>query len=290
MWGVGPVAEAKLRDEGYHHIGQLAEAPGRRWSTCLAKLPVGNCPPSHGIKTHAGSKLVIAPGRSAPNRRWDEGGQPMKLSSRFCDIWPTAWAPRLRAKSLSGQTVTVRVRFAEMQAVARSLTLNAPKSATATVAEIAEESVETALTDYSQERTIALLVVRTRICGCNQSCSLNCFVMKIDNRARDGALLGGRLTAPMDAVRKRFGRDAVGYATAQFDRQRLVPEVFRELAERISAITRRDLLNLSQVIDRRGFGAAEVGPEIRLLLSARRANQQCRRFAGRFDIGRVAMQ
>lgn len=36
----------------------------------------------------------------------------------------------------------------------------------------------------------------------------------------------------MDAERKRFGRDAVGYAIAQFDRRRSVPDAFRELAEK----------------------------------------------------------
>lgn len=36
----------------------------------------------------------------------------------------------------------------------------------------------------------------------------------------------------MDAVRGRFGRDAVGYATVQLDRQRSVPDSFRELPEK----------------------------------------------------------
>ena len=36
----------------------------------------------------------------------------------------------------------------------------------------------------------------------------------------------------MDAVRKCFGRDAVGYAIAQFDRHGSVPDAFRELAEK----------------------------------------------------------
>jgi DNA polymerase-4 len=38
---------------------------------------------------------------------------------------------RLRAKSLAGRTVTVRVRFADLHSVTRSVTLGAPISATA---------------------------------------------------------------------------------------------------------------------------------------------------------------
>jgi DNA polymerase-4 len=36
----------------------------------------------------------------------------------------------------------------------------------------------------------------------------------------------------MDAIRERFGRDAVGYAAVVLDRKRSVPDAFRELAER----------------------------------------------------------
>ena len=36
----------------------------------------------------------------------------------------------------------------------------------------------------------------------------------------------------MGAVRDRFGREAVGYATAHLDHKRSVPDAFRELAEK----------------------------------------------------------
>jgi DNA polymerase-4 len=36
----------------------------------------------------------------------------------------------------------------------------------------------------------------------------------------------------MDAIRARFGRDAIGYATVALDRKRSVPDAFRELAEK----------------------------------------------------------
>jgi impB/mucB/samB family C-terminal domain len=48
-------------------------------------------------------------------------------------------ATRLRAKCRPGRTVTVRVRFADLHSVTRSVTLDTPISATAILAEIAEE-------------------------------------------------------------------------------------------------------------------------------------------------------
>lgn len=50
-------------------------------------------------------------------------------------------AARLRAKSVGGHTITVRVRFADLRSVTRSLTLPGPISATRALAEIAEDLV-----------------------------------------------------------------------------------------------------------------------------------------------------
>jgi DNA polymerase-4 len=75
-------------------------------------------------------------------------------------------ASRLRAKGLAGRTVTVRVRFADMRAVTRSVTLDAPISATTMLAEIAEDLVRVALADHPRERIITLLAVSvSHICG-----------------------------------------------------------------------------------------------------------------------------
>jgi DNA polymerase-4 len=36
----------------------------------------------------------------------------------------------------------------------------------------------------------------------------------------------------IDAIRDRFGRESVGYASVALDTRRAVPDAFRELAER----------------------------------------------------------
>jgi DNA polymerase IV len=56
-----------------------------------------------------------------------------------------------------------------------------------------------------------------------------------DGQHRPGTAVGAArwgADRAMDAVRARFGRDAVGYATAIFSDLERVPDAFRELAER----------------------------------------------------------
>jgi DNA polymerase-4 len=115
------VTEAKLRNEGIVTIGQLAEAPGHSLEQLLGQAVGGklsalasNCDPRR-IETRHRARSVGA--QSALGRRpaTDEVIKPVlrHLADRV--------ASRLHAKSLAGQTVTVRVRFADMRAVTRSL-------------------------------------------------------------------------------------------------------------------------------------------------------------------------
>ena len=57
-------------------------------------------------------------------------------------------ATRLRASFRPGRTVTVRVRFVGLRSVTRSVTHDAPISATSILAEIAEELVRRMLADH----------------------------------------------------------------------------------------------------------------------------------------------
>src|SRR5262249_58855857 len=68
-------------------------------------------------------------------------------------------ATRLRASARPGRTVTVRVRFADLRAVTRSITLDAPIAATTILAEVAEELVRGVLADHPEEATISLLAI-----------------------------------------------------------------------------------------------------------------------------------
>jgi hypothetical protein len=93
------------------------------------------------------------------NRRSDDGLRSNASSNRRFIISPTASARGFRAKSLAGRTITVRVRFADLRAVTRSLTLSAPISATRALADIAEDLVRGVLADHRDEKTISLLAI-----------------------------------------------------------------------------------------------------------------------------------
>jgi DNA polymerase-4 len=122
-----------------------------------------------------------------------------------------------------------------MRAVTRSLTLDAPIAATTMLAEIAEELVRAALADHPRERVVTLLAISVSQIGVQSELQLELPLGLADEKHRPGTRQGAaRWSADraMDAIRARFGRKAIGYATVALDRRRSVPDAFRELAEK----------------------------------------------------------
>ena len=122
-----------------------------------------------------------------------------------------------------------------MRAVTRSVTLDAPISATTLLAGIAEDLVRAALAAHREERIITLLAVSISHLGPPSELQLELPLGLPDEHRRPGSRQGAaRWSADraMDAIRERFGRDAIGYAVTAFDRRRSVPDAFRELAEK----------------------------------------------------------
>src|SRR5262249_55883812 len=142
---------------------------------------------------------------------------------------------RLRAKSRPGRTITVRVRFADLRSVTRSVTLDAPISATAILAEIAEELVRTVLADHPAERTISLLPISVSHLERHAGLQLDLPLERTEEGRRPGPRRGtARWMADcaIGAIRDRFGWEAVGYASVALGLTRSVPDEFRELAEK----------------------------------------------------------
>src|ERR1700736_4353685 len=159
MWGVGPVTRARLAEIGVLTIGQLAKTPswslerllGPAAAEKLTALSWNRDP--RDIKTDrpagwAGAQSAM--GRKPADERVFRPTL-LHLADRI--------GTRLRAKSKPGRTVTVRVRFANLNSATRSVTLDAPISATVTLAEIAEELVCAVLADHPDEKTISLLAI-----------------------------------------------------------------------------------------------------------------------------------
>jgi DNA polymerase IV len=158
MRGVGPVTRARLAEIGVHTIGQLAKMPGtlerllgRAAGEKLTALAWNRDP--REIRTHHRAQSAGAQSALGKKPAEEQVFRPTlrHLADRV--------ASRPRAKSRPGRTVTVRVRFADLHSVTRSVTLDAPISATATLAEIAEELVRMALADHPDEKTLSLLAI-----------------------------------------------------------------------------------------------------------------------------------
>jgi len=131
--------------------------------------------------------------------------------------------------------VTVRVRFADLHSVTRSVTLDEPISATATLAEIAEELVRTALSGHPDEKTLSLLAISVSHLEKHWKVQLELPLELEDEKRRPGTKKGmARWTADraVDTIRDRFGWDAVGYGSVVLGPSRSVPDEFRELAEK----------------------------------------------------------
>lgn len=235
MWGVGPVTEARLAKEGVLTIGQLANMPGQSLRGLLGEA-VGDKlsdlawdRDTRSVQTRQRARSVGA--QSALGRK-PATEAVFKPTLRHLADRVTS---RLRAKSLAGRTVTVRIRFGDMRAITRSLTLDAPVSATVIVAEIAECLVRTALAEHQKERIITLLAVSVSHIGAQPHIQLELPLGEKSQAYRPGtqqSLARWSADRAMDKARARFGRAAIGYAVTQLGQHSNVPDAFRELAEK----------------------------------------------------------
>jgi DNA polymerase-4 len=131
--------------------------------------------------------------------------------------------------------VSVRVRFADLRSVTRSVTLDAPISATAILAEVAEELVRQVLAQHPDEKTISLLAISVSHLEELAHVQLELSLGLDDEERRPGSKRGmARWTADraVDMIRDRFGWEAVGYGSVALGLSRSIPDEFRELAEK----------------------------------------------------------
>ena len=128
--------------------------------------------------------------------------------------------------------MTVRVRFADLHSVTRSVTLDTPISATAILSEIAEELVRTVLADHPDERTISLLAISVSHLETHWDVQLELPLGLEDEERRQRGMARWIADRAVDMIRDRFGWEAVGYGSVALGLSRSVPDAFRELAEK----------------------------------------------------------
>ena len=235
MWGVGPATRARLADAGVTTIGQLAQSSswamerllGRAVGRKLTALAWNRDP--RAIQTRRSAHSAGA--QSALGRRPAAEAVFRPVLQHLAD----RIAGRLRAKDRPCRTVTVRVRFADLRSVTRALTLPAPICATAALADVAIELVRGVLADNPGERTISLLAISASNLGEDPFLQLELPFQLADDGRRPGTRRGAarlRADRAMDAIRERFGWEAVNYASYAPGASRSVPDDFRSLAEK----------------------------------------------------------
>ena len=226
IWGVGPVTQQRLRHAGVHTIGQLAASDssflelllGTANGNKLASLS-SNIDPrrvEHGPRAKSmGAQAALGRQLATPRLIRETLGY---LSDRV--------AGRLRLAHQAGRTVTVRVRFAQLRSVTRSVTLPGPISATLTLTEIATKLAHAALADHPREREITLLSVSVSNLSDEEPLQLELpgFSVEAARWCVDHSV---------DAIRRKFGRAAIGYTAVTLSSANRVPEEFRELAEHV---------------------------------------------------------
>ena len=115
-----------------------------------------------------------------------------------------------------------------------TVTLTAPNTAKMAHAELAEDLVRGALADHPNEKTISLQAISVSHLEAHAIVQLELPLGLGDEGRRPGTKTGlarSRADRAVDAIRKRFGRAAVDYGSAERD-GRSVPDEFRRLAER----------------------------------------------------------
>jgi DNA polymerase-4 len=234
MWGVGPVTSSRLAAAGIRTIGELAA--------------IGSPLVEHLLGSAVGAKLFSLavnadPRRIETSRRAGSVGAQSALGRR--DATPALIratlahladrvAGRLRAADRAGRTITVRVRFAGMRAVTRSITVPVAFSTTLTLTDMATELAGIALADNPAERQISLLAVSVSNLVPSPALQLELALGLDEGVPRPGSPSGAArwgVDRSVDAVRARFGRDAVGYASVALSPEARVPDAFRELAQ-----------------------------------------------------------
>lgn len=261
IWGVGPATRARLAGRDIHTIGQLAASSERSLQDLVGRAAGARLSAlAHNVDPRAiqtsrrarsvGAQSALGRRRAEPELIRDTLGY---LSDRV--------AGRLRAAGRAGRTVSVRVRFPGLRVVGRSVTLRQPVATTLTLTEVAAELVGAALSGNPEEGEISLLAVSVSQLVDEPPVQLAFDLDRLPvgptvsergagpRRGPPGSGVVARsvgaaprpvgldearrsLDASIDDLRTRFGRGALGYAATQLSRSRLVPEEFRELAER----------------------------------------------------------
>jgi DNA polymerase-4 len=119
-----------------------------------------------------------------------------------------------------------------MRAITRSATSPSPIDSTLTLTEIADHLVLTALGALPHDTRLTLLAISVSKLVTLPARQLQLPIDDLPDSTLDHDGSRWAVDRAVDAIRTRFGRASVGYASTALDARSSVPDEFRELAER----------------------------------------------------------
>jgi len=207
LWGVGPATLARLERFGVETIGDLAALPEASLVDVLGK--------AHGAQLHA-----LAQGRDdrpvESDRETKSIGQeetfPRDVADREAlqgEVRRMAErvGARLREHHLAGRTVTIKVRFPDFRTITRSATLPEAFDVSAHIADLALGLLEKV--DVAGGIRLLGVTMSNLVQGAVTQGSL----FGDGDNTPGAAPAGAEIQTAIDAVRARFGTDALGAAS-----------------------------------------------------------------------------
>jgi DNA polymerase-4 len=205
LWGVGPATLARLERFGVETIGDLAALPEASLVDALGR--------AHGTQLHA-----LAQGRDdrpvESDRETKSIGQEETFPHDVADRetlrrevlrMAERVGSRVREHGLAGRTVTLKVRFPDFRTITRSATLPEPFSVSAEIARLALGL----LVKVDTAGGVRLLGVTVSNLTAAAALQESLFLDDVRPAAEAPA---AEIESAVDAVRARFGTDAVGPA------------------------------------------------------------------------------
>ncbi len=213
LWGVGPATARRLHELGVRTVGDLAALPtdtvvrrlGRASGTHLAALARGADPDP--VNPNRANKSI---GHEETFSR--DLSDPHELERHILRMSESV-ATMLRGVSSAARTVTVKVKFADLSVQTRSRTLERPVATGSALGRVAVALLAT-LDPGSGIRLLGVSASGLQVGGADQlTFDLGDGLSEDSASAEAAEQTWHEVTAAVDAVRERFGRDAVGSAS-----------------------------------------------------------------------------
>jgi DNA polymerase-4 len=210
LWGVGPKTRELLESWGLRTIGDLARADVATLETRLGEHGRSIWERANGIDEGT-VEPDMAPKSVGHEHTFDRDTLDANTIESTLLRLSEGVGKRLRAQELRGKTVTLKLRVAPFETRSRQRTLPSATDDDLTIYRIGRQLLRDALAqDKSGGRTSPVRLVGVSLSGLEAGRQLGLF---------DHARVT-RLNAALDAVRKRFGDDALDRASARDVRER----------------------------------------------------------------------